>query len=210
MTGCQWHRNQMMRTVLIWVRKRGGGGEQPTKKPPPKPFHIILVSFAWAGGPLILYKCRLAAQQYLGPDMPIGTGKRYRVWQESGAESDNCSAATYPQGYLTSLALGLGGWGGGPSSGKGSALKLVPAWGSGMRYLCTLALWSSCRGGCACQEGKSPTGYAARMVLNCALWLCISVILLQFSPYYWNRVRGERFEVWWDQRHKRTQLDGYT
>lgn len=42
----------------------------------------------------MLYKCWLAAQRYVGPNTRIRTDKSDHVWQESGAESDECSAAT--------------------------------------------------------------------------------------------------------------------
>lgn len=52
-----------------------------------------------------------------------------------------------------------------------------------------MALWSSCWGGCACQEGKSPTRSTGGMVLHCALWLflyfslCIAVLSLTLEQW---------------------------
>lgn len=95
----------------------------------------------------------------------------------SGWSLGSLTIAQLPQGYLTSPALCPGGWGGSPTSGKGSALRPVPAWGAGVRCLCILARWSSCWGGCACQEGVSNWLYCRDGFELCLLMVSVFLSL---------------------------------
>lgn len=125
----------------------------------------------------------LSAYHCAGLDVHIRTNNRCR----NLGQSVDCSVAAWPQGYPPSPAQCLGG---SPSSGKGSACMLVPAWGWGTpaRGVFTPRL---------CGHHVEAAALARRVSLQLALlagWFCtvpsdcfcISTFVLQFCPWLWN------------------------
>jgi len=202
MTGCPWHRNQMMRTVLIeWGRK----GKKTTRQ---NCFHLTLL-FRLLGGVgagdvggvvclFILCKYWLAASSLWGLTHPSGPVKAVmfggRVWGRVWQLLSCCTTPGLPD--LPALGLVAGRW----SllwGGSGSQAAACPRYwlevslhpGSLVIVLRWLRL-----------PGRQASNLLyGRMVLNRALWLfiyfCLCVAVL---PCHWNRARRGCSVVWWE------------